>query len=580
MSRIISLSKIMIVLLITFLISSCTTSNPTLLLTDTPTATIVSSPAATARPTIAPQPSRTPTSTPLPEPTLKPPIDPLKLPSLLTSSITLASLDGISDRPLKRISGWDYGVRTSGSFVGCQEPYQWLGSAYLLIYPVTGEDVSIIGTYENAFPVVVSLDDAKVWLSSVSEAVRDCGPLWSASLQRLINVQGKEVLLFDTSGNVVQKYSFNGRGYLSLAPSGLRLLAGAIWIDLPSGLTVNMEGQNDYWMYSPAWSSDEMHLFDCCFNYMDVQSGRYISFTLGQLSPLGRDFLFSSEFLRSVWVQNDSRVVIQYDFDDGNQFGVTPLIDPILKSYQNIRKPARLSPVLECSAPSIAPEGSYLLIHCAPNSSASIQNSNTIAQNLFGAFDLWAAHKGPLFVTRSISATAYLISLNNFRTKIVPNDLGFINWSPNGNYLLLSSEIKDWSLHWGKYQLLAANEGVPFSISTGSIIAPTWSSDGKRLAYLSEDSSNLVILNVATRATTQISFPQSSTRIFWRPQGDGLAIQSSDGSLWYTPYPFTDRVEQLTPPLPKVEAVKWSPDGDRIAFVSEPDVYIVSVTQH
>jgi hypothetical protein len=65
--------------------------------------------------------------------------------------------------------------------------------------------------------------------------------------------------------------------------------------------------------------------------------------------------------------------------------------------------------------------------------------------------------------------------------------------------------------------------------------------------------------------------------VSWDRQGTAFAILASDGSVWWVPDPAIDRVEQLTPPLPEVRDVKWSPSGTHLAFVSGKDVYVVEV---
>lgn len=68
--------------------------------------------------------------------------------------------------------------------------------------------------------------------------------------------------------------------------------------------------------------------------------------------------------------------------------------------------------------------------------------------------------------------------------------------------------------------------------------------------------------------------------MFQEPQVNGHAALAADGSLWWIPNPAVDHVEQLTPPLPAVRNVRWSPSGTQLAFVSGTDVYVVRVTQN
>jgi len=66
--------------------------------------------------------------------------------------------------------------------------------------------------------------------------------------------------------------------------------------------------------------------------------------------------------------------------------------------------------------------------------------------------------------------------------------------------------------------------------------------------------------------------------IVWHPQNDNLAILAEDGSLWWIPDLAGEIVEPLTPSLPGIRDLHWSPDGEHLAFVSGPDVYVVSIS--
>jgi tricorn protease-like protein len=57
--------------------------------------------------------------------------------------------------------------------------------------------------------------------------------------------------------------------------------------------------------------------------------------------------------------------------------------------------------------------------------------------------------------------------------------------------------------------------------------------------------------------------------------GDRMVFTATDGSLWKIDYPTLEALEQLTPALPNVTQVNWSPDGNSIAFISGSDIYIV-----
>jgi hypothetical protein len=54
---------------------------------------------------------------------------------------------------------------------------------------------------------------------------------------------------------------------------------------------------------------------------------------------------------------------------------------------------------------------------------------------------------------------------------------------------------------------------------------------------------------------------------------------AEDGSLWQADYPKFDNFEQLTPILPNISQVNWSPDGNSISFISGSDIYIVDTVK-
>lgn len=523
MSRIILLAKIMIFLLCTFLISSCTTSSPTQLSLVTPTAIIVSSPTVTAR--------LIPTSQPLPSPTPSPIPDAAILRSQMQTLIKVNPVNGLNSYPLQGITGWSRGVEV---YSDCH--YQWLGNDHLLLSPIARD----WGFAKDTLPAVVDVASGVIWLPETDDANSGCLALWSDNLRNLVSLHDRKITFYNLDGNIIRQIV--GDVPLDLSPSGLRLWSGFIWRDLKTAQTVEFSGQLKTQLYYPAWSANEKQLFFVLgtqFALADTDKHTLTSLLEGSLVSADMEGVPVVQ-----WVLNNTHLTILWKFFDAKTNNlVIPLIDPTAGTYIDILAVTKLNAVGSCDTVGyVAPNGEDIWISCDNNS--------------------------------------YEISLRTLVTRMLSEGYVPFSWSADSRYLLIAEKRSlAYSLRLGQYSLFSVNSGKSFSLSDNRVVAPTWNPDGKRLAYLSEDGRNLVVLNPSTRFTTQISLAQSSVNVFWRPQGDGLAVQSSDGSLWYTSYPFTDQVEQLTPPLPKAEAVKWSPDGDRIAFVSEPDVYIVSVTQ-
>jgi WD40 repeat protein len=110
-----------------------------------------------------------------------------------------------------------------------------------------------------------------------------------------------------------------------------------------------------------------------------------------------------------------------------------------------------------------------------------------------------------------------------------------------------------------------------------------WHENNDLLLYPSEDKNNLVFLDTSTMSFRQLPFtmkgPENSfNNLAWGPNGDQIALVAEDGSLWQVDFPKLENLEQLTPSLPSVAGLEWSPDGDFVALRSGSDIYIVETT--
>ncbi len=527
---------------------------------------------ATAIPTGTPTfgPSPIPSSTPTPFPTYPPPptllptLDPTTLPDKLRAALTLQTEAGLNFHGVRRVTGWEYGFRSSGY---CADgPYRWLDDSHLLLYPTTGQEEGM-GISEFALPVVMDLNNGSTWLPPTNGPTPGCdAPLWSEALQTLIATTAQEVTLLKPDGTVAQRFVGGVPLYYSshLSPSGKRLVTGAVWRDLETGQTVDFSSQNGIFA-GPGWSSDEKHLSNCCFSYADVDSERFTVLNFDQLELPGRDGPGPDA---PRWVLDDTRVMIEFDLYESGR-GAVPLIDPKAQTYEDVRILAGLGANASCGAPHVAPNGEHILVGCfAPSGSLNLLSSQmqlgtSLIKELFGGPAL-----GPL----------YLIDLRTLVTHTIPAGLNFVSWSPDSQFALLLRGSIDWQTQRGEYFLLPAtgDDLYPYPVGGSAIIAPAWSPNGQYLAYLSEDGKALITLEPATRASYIVLLPQPSTNAFWSPHGDSLAVLAADGGLWWVPNPAYDHIEQITLPIPNVRDVRWAPSGHTLAFVSGSEVFVVA----
>jgi WD40 repeat protein len=169
----------------------------------------------------------------------------------------------------------------------------------------------------------------------------------------------------------------------------------------------------------------------------------------------------------------------------------------------------------------------------------------------------------------------YLTNLRTFFTQAVTGKP--VSWSPDSQFAILVQN-QDQEKETGTYELILAANGILHSIAETAITVPIWDTTGKYLAFL-KDGSTLSVLDVDIWTIHQTSLPHRFISLSWQPQGDDLAALAEDGSLWRLPNLAVDAIEPLTLALPDVRDVHWSPDGEHLAFVSGPDVYVVSIKE-
>ncbi len=522
---------------------------PAILSLTVPPPTPTVGPSPTPWPTETPYPTEAPSTTPLPT------LEPTALLYVLPTTLRLESKSSVDARSLHKITNWAYGFRPARY---CDGAYRWLTDQHLMLFPVVGEDKGDLWHPFYTLAIVSNLNTGQSWIPMGEMTTAECDtPLWSVTLQAIISsMDSQQVWMFDIEGHPLQ--SRPGQGPLSLSPSGKRLLVGSMWLDLETQtsilLTPSPPLQFSFNSANFAWSSDERRIFTCCFAYMDVDT-QQAGFFDPHLALPGRDGppAWTPDLFHSDWVLNDSRVMVQYDFESETGYGVIPLIDPATQTFQDIRELIGLPLTRYCGVPYLSPDKNHFVILCGK----------------------------PWPDPATGTTENYVVDLGAFTTQTLPADYQFVNWSPNSQHLLLLPNDSTWS-PTAKYALWDIASATYEAVASVLIRAPAWSPSGSHLAYLTEDGKSLITLKVANRASHIVLLPQPFTSALWHPSGTGLALLAADGSLWWVPDFTTDYAEQLTSQRSGRSSprdLRWSPSGTHLAFVSGPDIYIVTVNQ-
>ncbi len=468
----------------------------------------------------------------------------------------------VSGESLRQLHLPPYGFRSDDY---CQRgPFQWLNNEYLLLFPVTGFDYWYANPagVQTTQPAVVNLNGG-AWAVASPPADGCDLPVWSAALGRLIEAGDGEVRLRDLAGAVTAVYP--GSYPLDLAPSGRRLLANMTWIDLDSGETYTFVPKSEKGRIRfprPAWAADERRFFSCCFEYGDVTTGEHWRrseipgfFVGGMDAP--RDYLGSASY----WVADDSQLLIRPEaitFMGNNNRSVVPLIDPAAQTFEDVTKRLNLPDSVVNCVPNVAPDGRHFWLSCGQH----LEND-------------YLFHY----------PTSYLISLPSFDVITTTGAIDFRGWSANSGFVAYA-QLDDEQAHTGTTWLMNM-DGRRWQIDDEAARHTHWNPTKPIAAFRFEEAQRVLFVHAVTQTRREIRFDAPIAGLVWQPDGMGAAVWDvacteqgrCNGRIYLLPNPLNPDSEPipLTPPLPDVHTVRWSPDGTRLAFVSGTDLYTVEI---
>lgn len=592
-------SKVNVILALCILLAACgqsVTVSP--LPTDTPVPSQTATPPIEATPTVdiyalptfsfintPAAGTNIPSPTPNPKiPTLIPTIDPNSLSDVLKKSISLQTLNGVNGHSMQRITGWNYGLRQ-----GQCDSYQWLDSNHLLLYPRTGQGMiqgfdSLVRADLSLEPVVINLVTGNLWmrpLTSISipntdifSAYRqDCGSVyWSQELGLIINQEnygGSPIP--DPAKDAVITYTFDGQkiaqysGKISgVSPNGEKILLNdKTIIDLHSDKVtdLNWHISNDptispslYVHSDPAlpinlyWSSDETRLYRCCYYFADLKTGKSYNFNWSDLrgtdgKPVSSPALphFYGE-----WVRNDDFFLVEWNYFSDLGADYIPMFSAAEMKYYDL-----------------------VTIGGMPKTFAYISNA-TYVVSPDGNY-VWV--KGFGYDGKYYD---FLVNLITFKTFSYDKPINSIEWSPDSKFGWMI--ISDINTNSDNVYIFSTVENTltvfPVDLNTAS----SWRPSDHILAYITKQNQTLDILDAKDMSVKEWKLPSTFDNLIWSPDGNHIALEATDGSLWQVDYPQMKNFEQLMQPMP-TQNIQWSPDSKSIAFISGSDVYIVETNK-
>lgn len=521
------------------LVSGTDTPPPALTATATATATSM----VTASPTLEPTPTSTFTPSPT-EPNLETPLP-------LLESMVWGEIESLSGYPLMALKGWQMGFR--GADYCLTGPYRWLDEEHLLVFPITDYLEFEEGiTADLTQPVVSSLSGSAPWMAG--EPSQACQlPVWSESAQRLIEVVDDEVQLHDLDGRLTASYP--GKFPLDLAPSGYRLMAGGTWIDLQSGKVVPVPGWRSGGVSRIGWTADEQGVFGCCMSYEDLRNGdRWEQTEFPDFFIAGRGS-WPGEQLFSVshWIADDTRVIVDplaiWFFNTRpSSDSVIPIFDPAGHSYVDLLTELDLGTPSYCSF-SLAPDPNLLWLNCQVEGEEQM-----------------IPYK-----------EAYRVDLPSLSVVTVTGHPELLGWSSVGDYLVYNRNGVSNEDERETWIMTAAGEIQPLAHPAATQVI--WHPSQPLGILTFDDQTELQIFNPRTGEIRTLKMDSPILQAIWQPNDGGIVLATQDGSLWRHQDAFTNssKPEPITPPLPEVSSIRWSPGGSRVAFVSKNALYVVTI---
>jgi Tol biopolymer transport system component len=160
-------------------------------------------------------------------------------------------------------------------------------------------------------------------------------------------------------------------------------------------------------------------------------------------------------------------------------------------------------------------------------------------------------------------------------------------WSPDGKTIALNvvGQNQDPDARKIEVRLLDVvtnkEEAIFSNVGPQRLFELSWSPDGQKLAYSlgDYDSSNIYIIDIKTRAITQLTKTETNDSPVWSPNGDMIAYNKTTGGIKSSLHLIRPdgSCDIEIPELNDARSPTWSPDGKKLAFVTLDGIYYLEI---